>query len=79
MEEVAQRLIALKKEIDSAKAERSELVGAEKHYMARLKEEFGVEDEKMGEKKRAELTKEVEDLEREIQAGFKKLEEEYEW
>ena len=44
-----------------------------------IKEEFGVEDEKMGETKRAELTKEVEDLEREIQAGFKKLEEEYEW
>ena len=79
MEKIVQRLADLGAEIESAKTERSELVGTEKQHLSQLKAKFGVQELELGKKKRESLSKEMEDLKGKILRDFEKLEEDYEW
>ena len=79
MEQVIKELTELGKEIARAKQERSELVGAEKQYVGRLKSDFGLADEEAAQKEIEQLTAQRDELGEKIDAGFKGLKEQYEW
>lgn len=79
MEEVIRELSELKTEIDKAKQERAELVGARKQRLSQLKGEFGLSDKKAAEGELNTLGTKKKEVEEKIHAGFTKLKEEYEW
>ena len=79
MEDIIERLQLLKREIDQAKQQRSELVGSEKQILARMKDEFNIRSEKALEREKKKLAKEVEELEKKIKEDLAELEEKYEW
>ncbi len=73
------RLLSLKQQIDDAKTEISQLEGRKANLLERLEEQWGCKTIKEAEKKLEEMTEQIESLDKKIQAGITKLEEEYEF
>ncbi len=73
------RLLNLKQQIDDAKTEISQLEGRKANLLERLEEQWGCKTIKEAEKKLGEMTGQIESLDKKIQAGITKLEEEYEF
>lgn len=73
-----QKLLKLKKEIEEAKTEVSELKGSRKHLMSQLTEQWECNGIDQANKKLEELKKQETELQQEIQANITKLEEKYE-
>lgn len=79
MDKIMGRLNDLKSELDKAKAEKFELVGARKQHLSQLKENFGADTVEEGQKLLAGFEAEIGQLESDIGLAFGKLEKEYEW
>ena len=73
------RVKALQNEIVQAKQELAECVGQEKELMNQLKEEFDVSTLNEAKELLSDMEKKEKDMESEISAGIKKLEEEYDF
>jgi len=73
------RVKALQNEIVQAKQELAECVGQEKELMNQLKEEFDVSTLDEAKELLSDMEKKEKDMESEISAGIKKLEEEYDF
>lgn len=78
-EDVAKRLLGIKKQIDEAKIEKAQIEGALDQNMKRLKEEFGVSTLKKAKEKLETLKGEQEKLQTKLDKQMKKLEDDYEW
>jgi len=78
MEEIVRELNRLKTEIDSAKSDRSQLIGARGEHM-KIIQDFGVDTVDKAKEVLVKLDKKKLSLVKEIEAGFKKLKEEYDW
>lgn len=79
MKRISEKLSSLREEIESAKTEKSELVGAERRDLDRLEQEYKLKDEKEGRTELAKETTKRDLLKTKIQEGYDKLEQEYEW
>ncbi|HDY88854.1 MAG TPA: hypothetical protein ENH82_12180 [bacterium] len=73
-----QQLLKLKKEIDDAKSEISELKGTQKQLMKDLKEQWSCASLKEAETAHQKLTNEISKLSTQIEEGVKELNEKYE-
>lgn len=71
------QLLKLKKQVEEAKTEVSELKGHQSALMKQLKEEWGCISVIEAEKKLKKMTKELEDFSKQIEEGIKELEETY--
>ena len=74
-----QKLLALKKEIDDAKVEVSELTGEIKSLMKTLKDDWNCETLEDARKKIRQWEKEIAEYDEKIKQGVKELEEKYEF
>lgn len=72
-----QGLLDLKKKIDTAKSEVSELKGHQTALMNQLKADYGCKTIEEAEKKLKAMGKEIEGMEKEIEEGVKELEGKY--
>jgi hypothetical protein len=79
IKQIAEDLTKLRAEIDDAKSEKDQLVGAEQQQLENIKKTFGVKNDKEGEKLLKKLDKELAVLEKEIGVDYKKLKEDFEW
>ena len=73
-----QDLLQLKREIDSAKSEISELKGSKKQLMKDLKEQWDCDSLEEAEKAHQKLGVEIEKLSTQIEEGVKELNKKYE-
>jgi len=74
-----QDLLKLKKQIDDAKKEVSELEGRKKYLEQQLKEEWKCKDLDAAKKKIKTFRTEIQDLEEKIEEGIADLQEKYEF
>lgn len=74
-----QQLLKLKKDIEEAKTEVSELKGSRKHLMQQLKEQWGCASIDQAAKKLEKLKEEEQILEKKIAEGIKQLEKIYDY
>lgn len=74
-----QQLVDLKKKIDSAKREQSELKGRKKALLENLQNTWGCKTVEEAEKKASSLQKQIDKLEEEKEKGIKEIEETYEF
>jgi hypothetical protein len=79
MATIEQRLLDLKKEIESAKIEKAQSEGALNQNMSRLKEEFKCRSIEQAQKQLEKLKEQKEVLQGKIESAMKKLEEDFEW
>jgi len=79
MKEIEDELRKLKREIQDAESERSELKGRKSSLLEQLRKDYSCKTEKAAQSKLAKDRKRLKELEKEITAGFNKLKEEYEW
>ena len=73
-----QDLLRLRKEIDRAKSEVSELKGQQKHLLKQLKDEWGCKDTEEAQKKLKNLVQQEKDLQEQINEALQEIEEEFE-
>ena len=73
-----EKLLELKREIDDAKSEISELKGSKKQLMKDLKEQWDCNSLEEAEKAHQKLGVEIEKLSTQIEKGVKELNEKYE-
>jgi len=71
------QLLKLKKQVEEAKTEVSELRGHQSALTKQLKEEWGCKDIAEAEKKLKAMQKEIEQIDASIAEGIKELEENY--
>lgn len=71
------QLLKLKKQVEEAKQEVSELKGHSSALLKQLNEEWGCKDISAAEKKLVAMRKELESIDASIEAGLKELEEKY--
>lgn len=71
------QLLKLKKQVEEAKTEVSELKGHQSALLKQLKEEWGCSDITTAEKKLKSLQKEIEEVNQSIEEGIAELEEKY--
>ena len=74
-----QQLLDLKKSIDAAKKEVSELEGRKKYLYQQLKEEWKCKSLDDAKKKLGKMKQEIQELQDKIDSGIAELEEEYEF
>ena len=74
-----QDLLDLKKKIDRAKTEVSELTGQRNALMKQLREEYNCKSLEEADKELQRMEREVTKLESQIETGMKDLQEKYEW
>jgi uncharacterized protein YoxC len=74
-----QELLNLKKSIDNAKRQQSEMEGKKKALVETLNQKFGCKTIDQAEKKVESLSKEIDKLEKEKQELIEKLEKDYEF
>ena len=74
-----ERLLELKKELETAKTEKAEAEGALKQNLQRLKDEFACKNIESAKLKLNDLKIQKEQLVDKIESAMQKLEETYEW
>lgn len=77
MPTITEKLLSYKDKIAKAKNERAKLEGSMEELLKSLKTNFKVETIEEAEKLLAKLNSQSEKLEQELEAGMKKLEEDY--
>jgi len=75
MASVAERLLSLKEEMETARTKKAQYEGRLQELMTRLKEEFDCTTVKQARKVLKELTEQGEDLRSELEDGLEALEE----
>lgn len=72
--DVGQRLLQIRRELESRKETRSQLTGGLKNLQKRLSTDFKVESLEAAQKLLDKLAKEIEEAEKDLQKGLKEIE-----